>query len=86
MTRYYLFERNAEGNLCGKETVISIVESENKMVVISISDLSPNSFREIVLKNDELEEIPVVFEAMLDIEGANPSSVARPYVFRVRRV
>ena len=86
MTRYYLYERNVEGQLHGKETVIEVGDDGTRMILISLDDLRPNYFRDIVLKDSELHEIPVVYEAMLDLPGANPPNAARPYVFRVRRV
>lgn len=84
--RYYLFEKKADGTLHGRMTVIALFDDGERMRVVSCVDLSPNIFREIVLKGEDLVPFSVVYEATLDVPGVNPPNVVEPYVFQVKRV
>jgi hypothetical protein len=66
--------------------VIATDDDGVRMILVSCVSLHPNDFREIVLKDRNLVEIPVVYESPHPIPGANPASVAPPFVCLVRRV
>jgi hypothetical protein len=85
MIRYYLYERDANGTLHGKGSVIALEEDETRMIIVSSVPLDPQFFREIVLKEEHSDGFNVTYEADISLGGATPRSSVSPFVCQVKR-